>query len=74
MTKNLKKIKISKRPYDYECGDGCCSENGFEWRVDGELVHSSPCEDSGMLAVLTHLGIDADMVFEDKDGEEVSSL
>lgn len=70
----MKKIKISKRYYDYTCGDGCCDECGYEWYVDGEFVHRSPCEDNGVLAVLTHLGIDAEMVFLDNDGEEVCSL
>lgn len=68
------KTKITKRNYIYECGDGCCSELGYEWYVNGEFVHRSPCEDNGMLAVLNHLGIDAEMSFEDEDGEETCSL
>ena len=53
------KHKISKKYYDYQCGDGCCDECGFEWYVNGEFVHRSPCEDNGWLAVLQKLGFDA---------------
>ena len=69
-----KKIKISKREYSYTCGDGCCDEWGYEWYVDGKFVHRSPCEDNGMLAVLAHLGFDAEIVFEDANGEETAYL
>ena len=51
------KHKIGIKSYSYECGDGCCSEYGHEYYVDGKFVHSSPCEDSGWLAVLSALGI-----------------
>lgn len=68
------KVKIGKQNYEYECGDGCCSEWGITWYVNGEVVHSSPCEDNGLLAVLEKLGIEAEIVILDKDGEEVCSL
>ncbi len=64
------KHKISKKYYEYECGDGCCDECGFEWYLDGEFVHRSPCDDNGWLAVLKKLGIDATLVGLDKDGED----
>lgn len=70
----MKKIKITRQSYDYECGDGCCTEFGYKWYVDGKGVHSSPCEDSGWLSVLKHLGIEAELVGEDEDGEENWSL
>jgi len=53
----LIKHKISIKPYSYECGDGCCSEFGNEYYVDGECVHRSPCDENGWLAVLTALTI-----------------
>jgi hypothetical protein len=68
------KHKISKKYYDCQCADGCCDECGFEWYVNGEFVHRSPCEDNGWLAVLQKLGFDATIVGVDKDGEEIWEL
>lgn len=69
------KHKITKKWYQEECNDDCCCyESGYEWTVDGEFVHKSPCEDNGLLAVLNHLGIEAEIVFLDEDGEETCSL
>jgi hypothetical protein len=68
------KHKISKKYYDCQCGDSCCDECGFEWYLDGEFVHRSPCEDNGWLAVLQKLGIDATLVGLDEDGEEIWEL
>lgn len=65
-------IKI--KPYTYECGDGCCDEYGHEWYVDGEFVHRSPCDDNGWLAVLSHLKVQAEVVWQDEDGDDVCSL
>jgi hypothetical protein len=75
----MKKIKIIQRTYSYECGDGCCTELGTDWFINnGETelhhVHSSPCEDSGWLAVLSALGIDAEIDYLDAEGDEVASL
>jgi hypothetical protein len=65
----MKKITISKVSYDYTCGDGCCSEYGHTWYVDGEQVHSSPCDDNALKAILAHLGFDATIDFcNEKDG------
>lgn len=68
------KHKITVREYDHECSDGCCSEYGYEMSVDGELVHRGPCADSGWMAVLSKLGIDAELIGLDKDGEKIWSL
>ena len=68
------KHKITRKEYNWECGDGCCSEHGYDWEVDGKHVHGSPCEDSGWLAVLRHFGIDTELVGVDKDDEEIWSL
>jgi hypothetical protein len=69
------KHKIGIKPYSYECGDGCCTEFGHEYYVNGEFVHRSPCEDSGWLAVLTALGIQAEIVnLSWEDGEEVCGI
>lgn len=66
---NKKKIIITKKRYSYECGDGCCSEIGYDWYVDGVEVHSSPCEDNALQAVLNHLGFDAAIHFCAEDDE-----
>lgn len=69
------KHKIGIKPYSYECGDGCCSEFGNGYYLDGEFVFSTPCDDSGWLAVLTALGIQAEIVNLDLDtGEEVCGI
>jgi hypothetical protein len=68
------KNEIVVKEYYYECGDRCCSEIGREWYVNGEYVHRSPCEDSGWLAVLKHLGIDAELIGQDQEGEDIWSL
>lgn len=68
------KIKIVKRYYSHECGDGCCSEYGTEWYVNDKLIHSSPCGDSGWLAILNHLGIDAQLLGQDENGEDIWEL
>lgn len=68
------KHKIVQKDYSYECGDGCCSEWGKEWYVDGEFVHRSPCEDNGWLAVLAHLGIEVELIGQNENGEDTWSL
>ena len=68
------KHKIVKKEYIYECGDGCCSELGTEWYVNGEYVHRGPCEDNGWMAVLAHLGIEVELVGQDTQGEDIWSL
>jgi hypothetical protein len=65
------KHKISIKPYNYECGDGCCSEFGNEYCVNGEFIHRSSCDEDGWLAVLTALGIQAEIVGLTEDNEEL---
>lgn len=68
------KHKIAIKPYEHECGDGCCQEFGHEYYVDGEFVYRGTCEDSGWLAVLKYLGNDVGLVGLDEDGEEIWEL
>jgi hypothetical protein len=68
------KHKIAIKPYSWECGDGCCSENGMEWFIDGKNVHESPSYDAGWIAVLNHFGIEAELVGLDENGEEIWSM
>ena len=64
-----KKVIITRESYSYECGDRCCSEQGHTWYVDGENVHSSPCEHNALIAILKHLGFDATINFcNEEDG------
>ena len=72
--KGIKQIKVSKRPYDYECGDGCCSEYGETWSVDGVEVAHGPCDDNRLQQLLKHLGYSARIVNENEDGEEICEL
>lgn len=72
--KSIKQIKLSMRPYSYECGDGCCSEDGETWFVDGEEVASGPCDANRLQQLLKHLGYDARIVNENEDGEEVCKI
>jgi hypothetical protein len=69
-----RKIKVSKKYYDYNCGDGCCYECGYTWYLDDKEVASSPCEDSNLLKLLQALDFDAEIVFLDENGEETSEL
>jgi hypothetical protein len=66
---------ITKKRYNYTCGDGCCSEMGYTWYVNGQEIHSSPCEDSALLALLGHFGISAQIDFcgEDDDLDDPSA-
>lgn len=69
------KIKIIQKSYGYECGDGCCTEYGTSWYIDsGGIVHMSACEDSGWLAVLQELGIDAEIEYRDENNEVTAIL
>lgn len=68
------KHKIVKKDYYYDCGEGCCTEMGIEWYVDGEFVHRSSCEDNGWLAVLQRLGIEVELTGQDDQGEETWTL
>ena len=68
------KHKIVKKDYYYDCGDGCCTEMGIEWYVNGEFVHRSSCEDNGWLAVLQQLGIEVELTGQDDQGEETWTL
>ena len=70
----MKKIKINIKDYSWSCGEGCCDEEGKEFYVDDEFVHRSPCEDNGWQAVLKHLGFDVNIVWQDKDGEDICEL
>jgi hypothetical protein len=72
--KTIKQIKVSKRPYRYQCADGCCFEYGETWSVDGVEVAHGSCDDNRLQQLLKHLGYDARIVNENKDGEEVCEL
>ena len=66
--------KISRQAYSYECGDGCCSEHGEKWFVNGKEVSASACETTNMLAVLAAVGVRANITDLDEAGEEVCEL
>ena len=68
------KYKITTKHYSYECGDGCCTEYGFDYYVDGKFVIRTPSEDAGWMAVIRELGIDATLVGLDENDEEIWEL
>jgi len=54
--------------------DGCCSEYGETWSVDGVEVAHGPCDDNRFQQLLKHLGYNARIVNENEDGEEICEL
>jgi len=66
------KHRIEIRPYEYECGDGCCHESGSIVKVDGGLVADvAHCNELDALeSILAALGIDAEIVEYDLEGDE----
>ena len=66
--------KISKQDYSYECQDGCCTEFGTHWLVDGKLVYSGPDEQQALQNILAAFNIQAEIVGLDENGEEIWSL
>lgn len=70
----MKKITFTIRPYTYECGDGCCSEFGEDWLIDGAEVATGPCEHNRIQQLFSHLGYDAEIIGLDAHGEEAWSL
>lgn len=66
--------KIAVKDYEWECGDGCCSEQGREWYLNGEFVHRGSCDDSGWMEILKKLGLDAELVGIDSQNEEIWTL
>jgi len=60
---------ITKKRYDYTCGDGCCTEMGYTWYVNGKEIHSSPCGDNALLALLDYFGVSAQIDFCDEDSD-----
>jgi hypothetical protein len=68
------KHKIAYKFYSYECGDGCCTETGYDWYVDGEFIIRSTSEDAAWMAVIRKLGIDATLVGLDENDQEIWEL
>jgi len=67
----MKKIKIGLKSYEYECGDGCCYEQGDLIYVDGEQIGDTAANsvENTLQLVLSHLGYDVSIEGLDKDGE-----
>lgn len=45
-------MKISLIDWDWECGDGCCTEWGVDLYIDGEKIESFPNSDAALEWVL----------------------
>lgn len=51
---------IRTEDYTYECGDGCCYEQGIDVFVDDERLCSVPALDYAIEELFEHFGIDVD--------------
>jgi len=69
------KHKITVQPYDYTCGDGCCSEYNEIWCLNDKEIYRGPQKEEAILNILTELGIKAEILFlVSDDGEEVAGF
>ena len=60
MTKQ--KVTIVLDDYDYDCGDGCCTNYGTTTMVDGvELFSHNQDPETILKQVLEHLGFEVDI-------------
>lgn len=53
---------IRTKDYSYECGDGCCYEQGIDVFVDDERLCSVPSLEYAIEELFEHFGIDVDFV------------
>lgn len=51
---------IRTKDYSYECGDGCCYEQGIDVFVDDERLCSVPSLEYAIEDLFEHFGIDVD--------------
>lgn len=51
---------IQTKDYTYECGDGCCYEQGIDVFVDDERLCSVPALEYAIDDLFEHFGIDVD--------------
>ena len=67
----MKPIKINIKPYEYECGDGCCYDRGDSIYVDGVQLGDIPCGsvENALQLILTHLGYEVEIEGLNEDGE-----
>lgn len=65
-------MKIELKPWNYECGDGCCSESGVDVYVDGVYITDhGEMEHILIRSLLDHLGYkEIEIIGFDIDGEE----
>jgi hypothetical protein len=62
-------IKIEIKEWSRTCGDGCCNTYGTDVFMDGVQVNESDVSEKEelLIAVLKHLGIEAEIVIEYQD-------
>lgn len=53
---------IHTKDYSYECGDGCCYEQGIDVFVDDERLCSVPSLEYAIEELFEHFGLDVDFV------------
>ena len=55
---------IRTKDYSYECGDGCCYEQGIDVFVDDERLCSVPALEYAIEDLFGHFGVDVDFRHE----------
>lgn len=65
-------IKIEVKEWSHTCGDGCCDTYGTDVYVDGVQVNEFDVSEKEalLMAVLKHLGIEAEIVSEYEDMDD----
>jgi hypothetical protein len=63
-------VTVTLQPWDYTCGDGCCSESGQKVTVNGVEVTDYGNQDHVLIrSILEHLGYKVEIIGLDSDGE-----
>ena len=67
------KLKIILEEYDYECGDGCCSDYGTKVFVNGvEMPYRNQDTETILTQILEHLGytVEIENIYTDYRAKE----
>lgn len=71
VTLSKEKLKITLKPWYYECADHCCSDYGSHVTINDILVTDNGDQEHILLqSVLNHLGYEVEIIGLNKDGEE----
>lgn len=67
----MKKVKIGIQQYEFECGDGCCYDQGDTLFINNEKLGDIPSGsfENAIQLILSHLGYEVEIEGLDEDGE-----